>query len=321
MTPTKIHHVLSRDEIRALCQSSNLRGALDVFTDWAMIAAAMALVAWQPHVVTILLALIIIGGRQLALAILMHEASHRMLFRSRILNDVIGRWLCAAPIWTDLERYRSHHLAHHAFTGTERDTDLGLIAPFPTSRRSMLRKFVRDLSGVASIRRVIATLLMDLGLITYTASTNTRRVDPSELSAGLILRNFLHRTLPVLIVNAALFSILWALGHPLLYLLWFGAWMTTFSLFFRIRAIAEHACTTDSDNVFLNTRTTLASPLAILTVAPHHVNYHLEHHLLMTAPHYHLKKIHRLLHERGALDTSHVAPNYLHVLRSASTAS
>lgn len=121
-------------------------------------------------------------------------------------------------------------------------------------------------------------------------------------------------------VNGALLAIVWALGHPLLLLLWVGAWMTTFSLFIRIRAIAEHACTTDSDNVFLNTRTTRAGPFAVLTVAPHHVNDHLEHHLLMTTPHHKLKTMHRLLRERDALHDAHLAPSYLHVLRTASAA-
>jgi len=34
---------------------------------------------------------------------------------------------------------------------------------------------------------------------------------------------------------------------------------------------------------------------------PHHVNYHLEHHLYPAVPHYHLPQLHRLLDEKGAL--------------------
>lgn len=66
-----------------------------------------------------------------------------------------------------------------------------------------------------------------------------------------------------------------------------------------------------------HTRTTLASPLARLTVAAHHVNYHVEHHLLPTAPHYRLPEAHRLLVERGAFEDGYLAPNYRAILALA----
>ena len=39
---------------------------------------------------------------------------------------------------------------------------------------------------------------------------------------------------------------------------------------------------------------------------PHHVNYHLEHHLYPAVPHYHLPQLHRLLADKGALDGAEV---------------
>ena len=39
---------------------------------------------------------------------------------------------------------------------------------------------------------------------------------------------------------------------------------------------------------------------------PHHVNYHLEHHLYPAVPHYRLPRLHRLLAEKGALDGAEV---------------
>jgi fatty acid desaturase len=48
------------------------------------------------------------------------------------------------------------------------------------------------------------------------------------------------------------------------------------------------------------------------------VNYHLEHHLLMTVPHYHLPRLHALLRERGVLARACVEPaGYGAVLRRA----
>jgi len=308
---TRASDLLSRAEIRELTRASDLRGALSLLTDWVLVAAGMALVAWRPHVLTVLAALVLIGARQLGLAVLMHECAHRSLFRTRWLNDLLGKWLCAAPIWTDVVRYREHHLRHHAHTGTERDPDLGLVKPFPTTRASLLRKITRDLLGLTALKRIVAQLAMELGFLAYTASTETRRLPPIPWSARL--KKAARHLTPVVLANAALFGVLFAFGHPALYLLWVGAWMTTYNVVLRIRSIAEHACTEESDDVVRNTRTTrVALPMRL--VAPHDVAYHLEHHLLMTVPHYRLPQMHALLAERDVFDETNHAPGYASVL-------
>ena len=50
-----------------------------------------------------------------------------------------------------------------------------------------------------------------------------------------------------------------------------------------------------------NTRTTTARWWERLLIAPNCVNFHLEHHLLPTVPHYNLRRMHRMLRKRGAL--------------------
>jgi fatty acid desaturase len=87
----------------------------------------------------------------------------------------------------------------------------------------------------------------------------------------------------------------------------------------RIRSIAEHACITDAKNALRNTRTTLTSWWMRFLMAPHHVNYHLEHHLFMMVPHYNLPRAHRLLMAAGALDDAEVVHGYREVLRMATS--
>lgn len=310
---------LSAEEIERFTRASNTHGALSVFTSWALIAAAFALLAYFPtNAAAWLVALIILGGRQLALAILMHECAHHSLFASPALNQHVGQWLCAAPVWQRLTDYRTHHIKHHARTSLEDDPDLGLANAFPTTRASLARKFLRDSSGIAFVRRVIALLLMDAGVISYTASTGTKRVEPRP-SAMQILKQLAHNFGPVLLTNAVLAAILHATGNLWLYGVWVLAWATTFSVFVRIRSIAEHGMTATSTDPLLNTRTTQANPLARLTVAPHHVNYHLEHHLLPRVPHYKLRALHQLLKERGAYVDATEASGYFEVLRLAAT--
>ncbi len=313
----KIRDYLSKEEIKSLATAADWEGWLAVFTSWGLIAGAFALAAWRPHPLTIVVAVVLLGGRQLGLAILTHEAAHRSLFRTRWLNDWAGKWLCAAPVWNHLARYRKHHLAHHLHTGEADDPDLGLIEPFPVSKRSLARKFARDIFGVTAVKRVIGLAQMDWGFITYTASTGARPIDQSGRSPWAALGDGVRNTGPTLLTNGALFGGLYLLGHGWLYLLWAGAYATAFSLFLRVRSIAEHACATPLDDPFRNTRTTRANWLARLTVAPHRVNYHLEHHLLMTVPHYRLAKMHRLLKARGALEGACIAPGYGAALRAA----
>src|SRR4029453_4248668 len=137
----------SREELRDLIRVRSWRGWLSIGLDWAIIAAAFALVAVWPNPLTVVVALFLIGGRQLGLAVLMPEAAHGTLLRDRRWNDLVGTWLCAYPVWSDLYIYRPYHLKHHATTWTAEDPDLGLAAPFPVTRESFRRKVWRALNG------------------------------------------------------------------------------------------------------------------------------------------------------------------------------
>ena len=63
----------------------------------------------------------------------------------------------------------------------------------------------------------------------------------------------------------------------------------------RIRNIGEHGAVPDNDDRLRNTRTTHAGFLERALIAPYFVNYHLEHHLLVSCPCYRLPKAHALL--------------------------
>lgn len=295
----------SREEIQQLLAMDDRRGWASVVTNWALIFGAMAMVVRWPNPLSVVVALFVIGGRQLGLSILMHEASHRTLLSNRALNDWVGNWLAAYPVWSDLKPYRPYHLKHHGKTWTADDPDLDLASPFPCTRASLRRKVWRDLSGQTGLKRLAATVRRDLSM----SAGKSKRQGESATEA---LRG-------VVLSNVALLALLWAVGHPALYLLWVGAWMTTYSLAMRVRAIAEHSMPRDPADPFQNSRTTLARWWERLLLAPNFVNYHLEHHLLMTVPHYKLPVFHRMLRERGLLADANVVTGYAGVLRRASS--
>jgi fatty acid desaturase len=300
-----LRSAISRDELKQLLRVSSFRGWLSILINWSLVGASFALVAWSPNPLTIVAALFVIGARQLGFAVLMHEAAHRTLLPNRRWNDLVGNWLCAYPVWSDLYPYRPYHLQHHAKTWTTEDPDLGLVTPFPITRASLKRKIWRDLSGQTGFKRARATLRRDLGK----SQGKVRRLD---FAGG---RNLYGVT----ITNAVLLLLLALAGHAALYLLWVVAWLTTYSLVMRLRSIAEHAMVPDPSDPLNNTRTTLASLWERLLIAPNRVNFHLEHHLLMTVPHDKLAPLHRLLRERGVLDRACVARGYREVLAVASS--
>jgi fatty acid desaturase len=316
--PSNVRKLLSPAEIRELTRRSNLRGFWAIGSTWAIIAAAFAAVARWPNPATFLAAVIVLGGRQLALAILMHEAAHRTLFANRFSNDVVTDWLCARPVHGNVEKYRKHHLQHHAHTSTDLDPDLSLVTPFPTTRRSLARKFARDLSGATGLKRNAGLLMMDCEVLGYTVAGDAKRLARNGRSTMDYVRAGIRNAAGFFITNAAILGVLALAGHPWVYWAWVIADLTTFNLFVRIRSLAEHACTERTTDPYRNTRTARAGLLARMTVAPVRVNYHLEHHLLVAVPYYRLPRLHALLRERGAVLE---APGYLDVLRTVSAAS
>ena len=299
--PGSWRDAISHEEMLELLKPNDWRSVFTLACTWGMIFACFALVAWFPNPLTILLAVFILGARQLGLAVVMHETSHRTLFSNRKVNDFVGQWLGAYPIWSDCEVYRPYHLQHHAHTGTERDPDLGLATPFPITNKSLWRKVWRDLSGQTGMKFARGSYKRTFGR--WSQSADARRA-----ATG------------VLVTNLALLFILTLAGHPWLYLLWVVAYLTTNTLVTRIRAIAEHAMAPDFSDPLNNTRTTLVRWWERLFIAPNGVNYHLEHHLLMTVPHYNLPKMHALLKERGVIDRACVEEGgYPAILRMAAS--
>ena len=305
-------------EIQALTERSDLAGAAAVLHTWALIGAAFALAALFPGPLTWLAALILLGSRQLALAVLMHEAAHFTLMRNRGANDFLGQWLGGAFVLQNLAMYRKHHLKHHRHTGTAADPDLSLANAFPVSPQSLRRKLLRDMTGLTGIKTLLGSVLMLVGYLQYDASGGQRGPDGMPRRGTASVRTALGALGPVIVVQALLFGALAAAGHAGLYLLWALAYLTVFQVLLRIRSIAEHAMTTDPDDALNNSRTTHTRAWERLLYAPLSVNYHLEHRMLAAVPFFRLARMHRQLAERGTFQRpAAVADSYAQVLRMA----
>jgi fatty acid desaturase len=314
-----LRQVLSREQWNALQRRSLPRAAWALCVNWGLVVASFALAIAWPNPLGVLGAMALLGGRQLGLGILMHDCAHRGFLPSTTANDWVGQWLCAAPVFADLDVYRRYHMTHHRHAGTEQDPDLPNYRGYPVSRASFARKVLRDLAALTGLRSALG-----LGLLYARADPCSVEVgysyrrkagaDRAKQSIGHLLWN-LRR---VLLVQAIGFATLWALGHPMAYLLWPASWLTSYMLFSRIRNAAEHGGLpgTMSTDQWRNTRSVRAGWLARLTVAPNHVNWHFEHHVAPTVPGYHLRALHRALSRQALSHPLPLWPGYGAVVRS-----
>lgn len=309
MTPGKAF--LDPNDIRPLGMRSDIAGAALILHCWGVIAAAIALFALWPNPLTALLAIMLIGSRQLGLAILMHEAAHNALFKTRALNEWVGTWACGWPIMADLAAYRHYHLTHHRFTQTDKDPDLVLSQGFPTSRASLERKFVRDLTGQTGIKQLISQVRLSVRLAGDDDAIQAAKGDAAQAFKS----NTIHTAFPVFFGIALAISLIgdWWWGIAF----WVVPYLTWFQFVLRVRNIAEHGATEMSQDPLQNVRTTRAGPIARTFVAPYWVNYHLEHHMIMHVPCWRLPRLHALLLQKGLGDRMNVAPNYRAALAEA----
>lgn len=306
---------IPKTELLPFLEKSNWHGTVTVLVNWGLIYAALATCAYYPNPLCIFFAMIIIGGRQLGLGILMHECAHRSLFKSPFLNEIVGQWLCAAPVLLELHGYRKYHLTHHRSAGTKNDPDYVTYKPYPVSKKSFLRKIIRDLTGVTGIKTVIVLILMTLNLKKYELSYKPEDKEEDDSKQNLAVGVFrLALLIGIQLLLAASFFMLF--GKWWAYLVWAGSYLTTYMLFARIRNASEHAAVADllNPNPLKHTRTTLVSWWERLTIAPNHVNYHLEHHLLPNVPHQNLSKLHKTLKKSEAYQDAEIVKGYIAVI-------
>lgn len=290
--------IFSREEWTRLTAHTLFMGPLLVVHCWALIIAAAVMFIIWPNPLTYLLAVMIIGARQLGLAILMHDGAHGLLSKNKKLNDFLGGALTGSVVGAELREYRDYHLKHHKFAQQEEDPDLVLSSPFPVTKESMRRKIIRDLTGQTFFKQRIAPLFSN--------------------NAGPV---FSGANRKFFAANAILFLVCVLAGYWWAYFaLWIVPLATWNPLVTRLRNIAEHACVDTAPDPWRIARTTIANPIERLLIAPYWVNYHSEHHLFMYVPCYRLRRVHEALVEHEKTGRMHVARGYWPVLKQAASA-
>jgi fatty acid desaturase len=272
----------ARATLVALSRRDNWRNFVYLAEDWACVVAAATVTTaahgkWL-HAIIYVIALLLIGSRQRALANLFHEASHLKLFRSRVLNNWICYLLISFPMAASLSSYLPAHRRHHSRLWADADPELakyealGLKGPEPSLTRALVRHALRPLLLVhvpASVGASIRDLRHEV------APERTVRIVGTIAAVGLASYSPHFRTL--------------------LAYYWVIPYLTSYQVIRYWAEVAEHGGM-KSSNALHGTRNWTSGPLTRWLIGSHSDDlYHLVHHLYPAIPHHRLARAHRVL--------------------------
>ena len=295
LLPTGMPRPEIRAELRAIDDLGNAR---TVAVLWLWVVAMVWLCVWSANPLVYAAAFVLMGPIYARFAILMHESAHKLLFTNKRLNDFVGTWVIAYPVWTPVGLYRRSHFAHHREEFGPDEPDMAFYGGYPCTRRKLRQRLIRDAVGISGWKN----FKKFVGAVRYPA---VRRVFVS-----------------ILAVQVVLWAGSWAAtGRLWIYpLLWWAPWMTQWRVLNRLRSIAEHGGLEMSKDRRVTTHDVRQSWIARFWFVPYNTGWHLAHHVDMGIPWRNLPKFHRELVRAGYVTEGLTYPSYRALWRALSSA-
>lgn len=252
---------VTKEQLKELTARSLWPWLRDALMDWGIMLATIALAVYWNNPIGYFFAILVLGNRQHALAVLGHDATHFTLSKNKKLNDFLGGALAWYPLGITNSGYRNLHNQHHIHLNTEKDPEIvhkKSRAPqwdIPISPAQLLKYAALDLVGYS---------IPDYWIIVSFSKPNSR-------SAYVALAAY----------HLAINSVLIACGLWWVPALWYGALITSFMMFFRLRLWLEHQGTELVHRLHLNW-------WQAALFYPHLAWHHWEHHQWPPIPYHRL---------------------------------
>jgi len=190
------------------------------------------------------------------------------------------------------------HRLHHNNLYGELDPDTALHGGYPRGKIYLIKKLLKDLSGLTAWK-TYAYFLGGAPALNTATNVAVRPLDDTSEKLRKEARRDRNAVIAFHVLMLGVFA--WS-GYLVQYLvLWVLPLVTVVQAILRLRAIAEHGATTDFSSPLTGARTNLAPAWLEWLIFPHSVNYHVEHHLYASVPHYNLRKLHREMAANGLL--------------------
>jgi fatty acid desaturase len=291
--------------LRALSKPTPIRSVGWIALEWVLVVVAVAACerfwSWPAY----LLIVMWIGGRQHALLVLMHDAVHYRMLRSRRAADILADLFCAWPLLVSTDGFRRVHFQHHRHSATALDPDWRAQLEeheyrLPKRWFQFLLLFLRDMSGLG-VFRLVRTVI-------HVSGQQMTAPDDRSRSALRFPQLAFYGGFAVVTT--------WLGGWTIVLCYWVVPLLTWLKWTLYLRSIAEHHGLPGGGELFASTRTMLPSLLGRWLIAPQNIHYHIEHHLYPSVPSFRLPQLHReLMTDLQYRARARVVPGYLAVLR------
>ncbi|WP_417516067.1 fatty acid desaturase family protein [Minwuia sp.] len=287
--------------VKDLTRQDDRKAWAGVIELYGVIAALIAIAVWAWHPLVTVIAMFLIATRQQACFVIAHDAAHYRLFRHRTLNDAVGR-ITGGIVGISMCTYRVTHRLHHNHLYEKQDPDIPLNAGYPRGRSYLLGKLFKDLFG----RTAIMTYRYFFGAPAINADTGDSNRPLNDTSPRLRAAARADRWW-VLGFHAVMPLVALAGGFLIEYLiLWVLPLLTFLQPILRLRAICEHGAVRDVSSPLTAARTNTGPRWLMWLFFPHHVNFHIEHHMYPSIPFYNLPRAHEQMLAHGVLEGAEV---------------
>ncbi|MBY0414835.1 MAG: fatty acid desaturase family protein [Bdellovibrionales bacterium] len=277
--------MLSKVEFKKLNRPVSIIPFLLLMGDWMLILCGIFLLK-SP--LTFAFGFLLLMRQQLSLSVMMHEGVHNLLLENKRMNDLLGIFFCSGPILSHFHGYRNLHMKHHRHALSSEDPGQYLLK----SHRESPRAFILD-------------ILKDLSFITYISLGF--KVDTGKITKTALALNLLGQVFGLIMVWV-LFK-LFGLSFSYYIFCWVIPLVTIHQVVLRIRALMEHGGFSYHKEAEACNRSVKAGWVTKI-LAPHNINYHIEHHLYPTIPSY------RLVHISKKLSFNNREESYGNALKS-----
>ena len=290
------HYRFSPDilaRVRRCTTNDNYHGLIEVLENWLVIGVSIAVSLWAWNHLEIvyavpiyLAAVFFIGGRQRALADILHQAAHGTLLKNRRLGNFIGKYLSGYLILQSFTSYTLSHVTYHhgRFGDPEKDPDYVHYQNSGICGENFNQK---------AIRRYLLYLLTPIAPIDYVLYLLRNRIIPR----GEAPREQVVRGLFIAVVIAAF--IYTGLAYELL-LYWFVPLATTQVLIGALIELAEHYPMIELEpkvDIYMSRNRHCSRWSNALLGIQQSEGYHLIHHKFPLVPPWRHEEVHRILME------------------------
>ena len=287
--------------IKEQSQPNDWISLITIVLQWVIIGGAITIGVISSNWAIKILMMIIIATRQHVLLVLMHEAVHFRLHKSKPLNDWVSQFFLSFPLGVSTRAYRNFHFAHHRYGYTDKDPQMEAMH---RDEDFLWPKMVLQ-SWVVFFKDIFGINIPKMGKVffDFLPAQHGGPFGPDSKSESFLF----------LVFVIAVLGICWATGHlPTLLLFWYIPSLTFLTAIFRVRSIAEHECT-EQEHELNKTRCVVPNFGERFLISPCGIKYHIEHHMFPSVPWFRLKSLHEtLMKDPVFAERAHITRGYLY---------